>query len=119
MTLGEVLRDARGRAKLSLRDVEREVGVSNGHLSLVESGAVRSPSPNILDALARLYGVSYALLMELAGYRAPAKADAGDLADSELSDLSQVELEEVRRFVGYLRSSRSGHDPRSARSDES
>lgn len=104
VTLGQVLREARSRRGLSLREVERESGVSNGHLSLIESGSVQSPSPNILNALATLYGMSYGLLMELAGFKAPESGGPPGLED--VSDLSPGELEEVRRFVGYIRSAR-------------
>jgi transcriptional regulator with XRE-family HTH domain len=104
MTLGEVLRDARGRRDLSLRDVERETGISNGHLSLLESGNVQKPSPNLLEKLATLYGVSYSLLLELAGYRLPEPMSSPP--SGEYADLTPQEREEVRRFVGYLRSSR-------------
>jgi transcriptional regulator with XRE-family HTH domain len=104
MNLGQVLRDARKRRGLSLRDVERETGVSNGHISLIESGTVLRPSPNILNRLAALYGTSYSLLMELAGYEAPEIRAIPGLDD--VSDLSAAELEEVRRFVGYVRSAR-------------
>lgn len=106
MNLGQVLKDARHRRDLSLRDVERETSVSNGHLSLIESGSVQKPSTTILDRLAKLYGVSYSLLLELAGYRLPEPVPTqlpGDLAD-----LTAAEQEEVRRFVGYLRSNRRG-----------
>lgn len=105
MTLGQVLKDARTRRKLTLRDVERNTGISNGHLSLLESGAVLKPSPNLLEKLASLYGVSYSLLLELAGYRLPDPLPASSSA--EFGDLTPQEREEVRRFVGYLRSSRS------------
>lgn len=104
MTLGQLLKDSRMRLGLSLRDVERQTGISNGHLSLLESGTVQRPSPNLLEKLASLYGVSYSLLMELAGYRTPDPVASVELDD--MRDLSETELEQVRRFVGYLRSTR-------------
>lgn len=105
MTLGEVLKKARGRAGLTLRDVERETQISNGHLSLIESGSVQRPSTSILEKLATLYGISYPLLLELAGYRLPEPVPAASA--SEFEDLTPQEREEVRRFVGYLRSNRT------------
>jgi transcriptional regulator with XRE-family HTH domain len=107
MTLGQVLKDARARRGLSLRDVEGRTGVSNGHLSLLESGAVQRPSPNLLQKLAEHYEISYSLLMELAGYRSPEPVAPSPPIEG-MTDLSEVELEEVRRFVGYLRSTRNG-----------
>ncbi len=107
MTLGSVLRDARTRKRLSLREVERRTGISNGYLSLIESGQVQRPSPRYLHELAETYGVSYPLLMELAGHIAPSPAvpNAGDA--SEFDDLSVAEREQVRAFASFLRASRS------------
>jgi HTH-type transcriptional regulator, competence development regulator len=105
MKLGEVLKGARANRDLTLRDVERETGISNGHLSLIESGAVRKPSPNLLEKLAGLYGISYSALLEEAGYRLPDPLQKS--AGGEFDDLTPQEREEVRRFVGYLRSNRS------------
>lgn len=111
MTLGQVVREARNRRGMSLRDVERETGISNGHLSLLESGSVLRPSPNLLEKLAELYGVSYSLLMELSGYRVPElPLDVAASANS-FADLSELELDQVRRFVGYLRSTRNPDQP--------
>lgn len=105
MKLGPVLKNARTRKALSLRDVERETGISNGHLSLLESGSVQQPSPNLLEKLSSLYGVSYSLLLELAGYRLPDPVTS--TATGDFADLTPQEHEEVRRFVGYLRSNRA------------
>src|SRR5437763_15909 len=104
MTLGEVVKDARTRRDLSLRDVERASGISNGHVSCLESGAVLKPGPNLLEKLAALYGVSYSLLLELAGYRLPDPLPTSP--NGEFGDLTPQEREEVHRFVGYLRSNR-------------
>jgi transcriptional regulator with XRE-family HTH domain len=108
MTLGELLKDGRKRAGMSLRDVEKISGISNGYLSLMESDAVKSPSPNHLHALAEVYGASYSLLMELAGYIVPQESFVAvpqHLAN-EIGDLSIEEQSQVRSFVGYLKSSR-------------
>lgn len=116
MQLGTILRDARARAGLSLREVERRAGISNGYLSLIESGQARKPSPRYLHALADAYGVSYSLLMELAGHVAPGSLpeQAGMTADG-LGDLSDTELLQVRAFASFLRASRSSE----SRSDKS
>jgi transcriptional regulator with XRE-family HTH domain len=69
-SLAEYLRDLRLAAGLTLRDVEEqsENTVSNGYLSQLESGQAKRPAPNVLHALAKVYGASYQRLMELAGY---------------------------------------------------
>lgn len=108
MTLASLLRGARTRMRLSLREVERRTGISNGYLSLLENGSAKRPSPEFLAKLSTLYGASYELLMELAGYQAPQplpplRAIPG-LED--VDDLSLAEMDQLRAFVGYLRSSR-------------
>jgi transcriptional regulator with XRE-family HTH domain len=105
MTLGHILKTSRQRGGLSLREVERTTGISNGYLSLLESDAIKSPSPKYLHALAEAYGSSYSLLMELAGYVAPKERPA--VLPDAMDDLSVEEQSQVRSFVGYLKASRS------------
>ena len=71
LTLGSFIRSAREAKNLRLRDVEREVGVSNAYLSQLETGQIKEPSPNILFKLAGLYEIDYAEVMTLAGYPTP------------------------------------------------
>ncbi len=63
--IGPLLRRLRGR--LSLRDVNRLVGVSSSYLSLVERG-VRQPGPNLIKKLASAYNVDLIMLLERAGH---------------------------------------------------
>ena len=109
MKLADVLREARKRSGATLRQIEQETGISNGYLSLLETGAAKNPSPDMLEKLATRYGASYELLMELSGHRPPRRrptaADVPGLLDG-MEDLSTVEMEQLRAFVGYLRSRR-------------
>lgn len=115
MQLGSVLRDARARTRLSLRDVERRTGISNGYLSLIESGQAHRPSPRYLHGLADLYGVSYTLLMELAGHVAPTpNLEGAEEVTNDFADLSESERDQVRAFASFLRASR----PRRGASDK-
>jgi transcriptional regulator with XRE-family HTH domain len=107
MTLGQFLKESRHRAELSLRDVERETGISNGYLSLMESGGVKGPSPKFLRQLADTYGVAYSLLMELAGYEAPAPAPKTNAGVDRFDELTEAERLQVDNFVRFLRSSRA------------
>lgn len=66
--LGQILRRARHHQKLSLRQVEQRIGVSNAHLSQIERGIIRRPDPAILMNLAELYGLNYELVVEWSGY---------------------------------------------------
>lgn len=110
MRLSAVLKDARSRAGLSLRQVAARAGISNGYLSLIESGQVRQPAPKYLHALAETYGISYALLMELAGHAVASQPGGDDVSHEpeEFVDLSAGERQQVRAFASFLRASRSG-----------
>ena len=108
MTLGQALKEGRQRKDMTLREVERATGISNGYLSLLESDAVRSPSPNHLHKLAGVYGIGYSFLMKLAGYQVPATTTVTTPAElGEMEDLTEGEWAQVRNFAQFLRSSRS------------
>ncbi|MDP3062126.1 MAG: helix-turn-helix transcriptional regulator [Chloroflexota bacterium] len=64
---GDYLRGLRARQHFSLREVEREGGVSNSYLAQLERGD-RMPSPDILRKLAPVYKVTVREMMEQAGY---------------------------------------------------
>lgn len=98
--LGPFLKSAREDKQLSLRDVERSVGVSNAYLSQLESGRIREPSPNVLHKLATLYGVDYSETMELAGYMPP--TSGGRRAHQSLSRIGPVSVDEADQLVEYL-----------------
>jgi len=66
--LGEYLREAREKKGMSLREVEKESGVSNAYISLIESGKRTDPHPNILKNLAAVYGLDITDVMRVAGY---------------------------------------------------
>ena len=65
---GEFLKAARNAKGLTLRDVEKETGISNSYLSQLESGKVKQPSPINLHKLGKAYDIPYEVLMEKAGY---------------------------------------------------
>src|SRR5436305_10456073 len=75
-SLAELLANTRAVKRLTLRDVQEATNdeVSNAYLSQLETGRISRPSPNVLSALARVYGLPYELLMERAGYIAPSPA---------------------------------------------
>ena len=108
MTLGQALKEGRLRNNMSLRDVERATGISNGYLSQMESDAVKEPSPNHLHSLAQVYGIGYSLLLELVGYKVPEPAgDRSTVIKLEgIGDLTDGEWAQVRSFAQFLRTSR-------------
>ncbi len=70
LSLGQYLASIRNDRKLTLRQVEEATNkqVSNAYLSQIETNKIQKPSPNVLNALAELYAISFEGLMEKAGY---------------------------------------------------
>lgn len=69
-TLGQTLKDARVARGLTLRQVERDTGIHNAHLSQIENDTIATPDLAMLWELSRYYDLDYVDLMRLAGYAA-------------------------------------------------
>lgn len=67
-TFGPYLKRLRRARGLSLKQVEGAAQVSNAYLSQIERGIRKPPHPDILQRLAKTYGVSIEELLEAAGY---------------------------------------------------
>lgn len=119
--LGFYLANIRSVKKLTLREVEEatERKVSNAYLSQLETGKISRPSPNVLHALAKVYGVPYDTLMEKAGYISPIASGVGSMLRSatprkkpssalENEDLTTEEEEKLLEYLAFLRSRRHG-----------
>lgn len=112
--LGAYLKSLRNGRGLSLRDVEEATDkeISNAYLSQLETGKISKPSPNILHALAELYGVSYQKIMERAGYIAPVASRAksgekhGKAATFAVEHLTAEEEAELLKYLAYIRTQR-------------
>jgi HTH-type transcriptional regulator, competence development regulator len=99
------LREARG---WTLRDVQEKTGISSGHLSLIENGQVKNPSPSVLNRLAGAFEIAPDSLLVLAGYlesKGPKarKSALEGVALSALKDLDEDEISQVTAFVQVLR----------------
>ena len=119
-SLGAYLANVRSIKKLTLREVEEATGkeVSNAYLSQLETGKISRPSPNILHALAKIYGIAYELLMEKAGYISPATPMPANILRSGPAprtqrpatfaneNLTQDEEEKLLEYLAFLRSRR-------------
>lgn len=113
LPLGEYLASVRVDRGLSLREVERATDktVSNAYLSQIENGQIKRPSPNILYALAELYGVSYEDLMERAGFVTPTRSRSshqrhGRIATFADQNLTEEEEAELVQYLHFIRSRR-------------
>jgi len=109
-TLGGELSRLRKLKRWSLRDVEDKTRkrVSNSYLYQLENDTVKEPSPNILFALANLYGASYPELLQLAGFVVPEVKKGTTRSRSSVAfnamHLTEDEEERVLDFVEFLRS---------------
>lgn len=96
---------------LTLRQVEKQTGISNAYLSQLETGKVKQPSPLNLHKLAQLYEVPYEMLMEKVGYPMPQNME--HLATWEpvaphgrLGTLSEEEELELLDYLKFIRNRR-------------
>lgn len=108
--LGSFLASARSAAGKTLRAVEGETGISNAYLSQLENGKIKSPSPQNLHKLANIYGVSYELLMELAGFPVPngsASRPANGVA-ARIGPVTESEEEALVEYLQFIRSRKKG-----------
>jgi transcriptional regulator with XRE-family HTH domain len=104
--LGEIIRQQRERAELSMRQFAEQVGISNPYLSQIERG-LRSPSQQVLEGIAGALKVSSDALYQQAGIRPPDEAEeeggvlAAINADPRLTARQRSALREVyEAFVG-------------------
>jgi HTH-type transcriptional regulator, competence development regulator len=115
-TLGQYLSSIRQARRMTLRQVEEatEKEVSNAYLSQIENERIQQPSPNVLHALAEIYGVDYAQLMELAGHITPSQSRGqsqrhgrvATFAEHNLTPAEEAELLDYLKFIrGRKRSS--------------
>ena len=90
-TLGDYLREQRVSARLSLRQLAEQAGVSNPYLSQIERG-LRRPSAEVLQQLAKALRISAEQLYLRAGIVSP---DEGVLGDPALSERQKQTLLDV------------------------
>jgi transcriptional regulator with XRE-family HTH domain len=96
-SLGEIIRQQRELAELSMRQFAELAGISNPYLSQIERG-LRAPSEQVLEAIAKTLQVSADTLREQAGI-------PGSGADDESAVLDAIAQDErlTARQRGALR----------------
>ena len=92
-SLGVYLKEQRLAARLSLRQLADQVGVSNPYLSQIERG-LRRPSAEVLNQLARALRISAEQLYVRAGIVDP---DTGSTGTVELAILADAGLTERQK----------------------
>lgn len=77
-SIGQVLRKARERSRLTPRQVELGTRIPSSHLTRVEDGTIAQPSIRLLIKLARHYRADFDELAVLAGYELPKLKDVDE-----------------------------------------
>ena len=99
-SLGEIIRQQRELAELSMRQFAELAGISNPYLSQIERG-LRAPSETVLDSIARTLKVSADALYKEAGIPAPGSPPEANAvleaiaADSRLTARQRAALREI------------------------
>ncbi|GAB3652299.1 helix-turn-helix transcriptional regulator [Actinocorallia lasiicapitis] len=88
-SIGEYIREQRQRAKISLRQLAEQTGVSNPYLSQVERG-LRKPSAEILQQIAKGLRISAEVLYVQAGILTDRDSDS-DVQSAVRADLALTE----------------------------
>ena len=89
-SLGDYLKEQRAEARLSLRQLAEQAGVSNPYLSQIERG-LRRPSAEVLQQLAKALRISAEQLYIRAGIVAPDEGIGGSVELAVLSDQALTE----------------------------
>jgi transcriptional regulator with XRE-family HTH domain len=84
-SLGDYLREQRVSARLSLRQLAEQAGVSNPYLSQIERG-LRKPSAEVLQQIAKALRISAEQLYIRAGIVSPDEGMAGSVELAVLAD---------------------------------
>jgi transcriptional regulator with XRE-family HTH domain len=92
--LGDYLREQRQHAKMSLRQLAEQAGVSNPYLSQIERG-LRKPSAEVLQQIAKGLRISAEALYVRAGIL----EERGDRVEVEAAILADPHLSERQRRV--------------------
>jgi len=97
-SIGDYIREQREQAKISMRQLAQNAGVSNPYLSQIERG-LRKPSADILQQSAKGLRISAEALYVQAGILEDRPADSGVrsalLTDPELSERQKQVLIEI------------------------
>ena len=110
-TIGDYIRQQREQAKISLRQLADQAGVSNPYLSQIERG-LRKPSADILQQIAKGLRISAEALYVQAGILEDRPGESGVrsalLTDPQLTERQKQVLIEIYRS---FQSSTEAGDP--------
>lgn len=121
-SLGDYLREQRTNARLSLRQLAEQAGVSNPYLSQIERG-LRRPSAEVLQQIAKALRISAEQLYIRAGIVSPDESTVGSvelaiLGDAGLSERQKQSLLDVyQSFLALNADDKNAGDSHSADED--
>ena len=95
-SLGDYLREQRLAARLSLRQLAEQAGVSNPYLSQIERG-LRKPSADVLQQIAKALRISAEQLYIRAGIVSPEEVPGAPERSVELAILNDSHLSERQK----------------------
>jgi transcriptional regulator with XRE-family HTH domain len=95
-SLGDYLKEQRVSARLSLRQLAEQAGVSNPYLSQIERG-LRKPSADVLQQIAKALRISAEQLYIRAGILSPEDLQGGPERSVELAVLADTGLTERQK----------------------
>ena len=112
MNLGEYIAEKRKERGMSQRDLATASNVSNAEISRLESGKRKEPSPSVLKEIAKALAIPYQELLQAAGILDESLVEKGkefiaSRSDQTIpADLTEEELEEVKKFIDFILSKR-------------
>ncbi|WP_298595155.1 helix-turn-helix transcriptional regulator [uncultured Mitsuokella sp.] len=112
MNLGEYISQKRKEKGWSQRELAAASDISNAEISRIESGKRKEPSPSVLKSIANALSIPVEDLLQVAGVLEESTVEKGrqfvaSMSDQPIpKDLTEEELEEVKKFVDYLISKR-------------
>jgi len=114
--IGEFIRDMRRNARISLRQLATQAGVSNPYLSQIERG-LRKPSAEVLQQLASALRVSTPVMYLRAGLLDALDAKEGQgvlaaiAADPDLTNAQKQSLSQIYETFRRDNARAAGHQP--------
>lgn len=105
LSLGEMIRNARKESNITMNELAEQLDITQGYLSKIENNK-KIPSPDILNKLSKLLGISSIELMKRAGYiEENFKESFGDylqilrnkkgLSLEELAEITDIPIDEL------------------------
>src|SRR4051812_12547719 len=103
-TLAQTLRDRREELGLSLREVQRRTGISNAHLSQIETGKIERPEVSLLFELAEAYDLDLVHLIQQGGHLTTAGAgNERALTSAALRAVGELPVHQKAEALNFMR----------------